>query len=223
MRKWAARLGLAAVGVLAASVVGVGTAYAHVDVEADPAMGGATNALVSFDAEAESPSAGIESVRVVLPTGIAPADVSLADGPSGWSLAPTDDGYTVSGDPLARGENAVYSIRVARLPDAAELVFKTLVTYTDDSVDRWIGGANDDNPAPVLKLTPNPKPAPTTPPAANSEPATTPAPAPAPTTDVVAEPADEGGSGWRWLLIGLLVLAGAGGAVLYLRQRRAAE
>src|SRR6266540_6491838 len=85
MRRWCARVGmLAAVGaVTLASTAGV--ASAHVEVKADKAQAGATDVTVSFDAEAESTSAGVVSLRVVLPSGIAPTDVTYVSGPPGWT------------------------------------------------------------------------------------------------------------------------------------------
>ena len=48
-----------------------GPAAAHVEVESATARALATDAVVAFDAEAESAGAGIKQVKVVLPTGIA--------------------------------------------------------------------------------------------------------------------------------------------------------
>jgi hypothetical protein len=46
-------------------------------------------------------------------------------------------------------------VKIAQLPvDATVLTFKTLVTYTNGDVDRWIGAAADSNPAPFVSLTP---------------------------------------------------------------------
>jgi len=66
MARWAGRCAAAAVGLIAA-VAWSGFAFAHVEVEADPDVAGSTNAIVTFSAEAENPSAGIVSVRIVLP------------------------------------------------------------------------------------------------------------------------------------------------------------
>ncbi|MBB5872127.1 hypothetical protein F4553_005561 [Allocatelliglobosispora scoriae] len=195
-------------------------------MSAKPARALASDAVVSFDAEAESGKAGIKSVRVVLPAGILPADVTLASGPAGWTLTPTEDGYTVGGTPLATKKNAVYSIKVRQLPNAASLTFKSLVNYTDGQVDRWIGEPKADNPAPVLKLaaadpaaiasasaaaaSPSPSPSPVT---------VTSAPAPVVSTSAAAA-ADEGGSGvGTWLVGGIVALAAAGTLLVLLRRR----
>ncbi|MFB7666757.1 DUF1775 domain-containing protein [Kitasatospora sp. NPDC056138] len=151
---------LARVATPVAALAGVlalaGPALAHVEVESDGAQALAVGAVVSFNAEGESDTAGISQIRVALPTGIAPGDVTLADGPQGWTLTPAADGYTVAGPALAPSKAADYKIKVRQLPDARELVFKSLVTYSDGHVDRWIelpqSGVTPEHPAPVLKL-----------------------------------------------------------------------
>ncbi|MFE2911753.1 DUF1775 domain-containing protein [Kitasatospora indigofera] len=179
-------------------------AFAHVEVESGTAQALATNATVAFTAEAESTTAGLTKFQVVLPEGIAPADVTLADAPAGWTFAATPDGYTVGGAALAPGKDATWKITVRQLPDAKELVFKTLETYGDGTIERWIelpkDGAAPEHPAPVLKLTPaapgatpvapaTPSPtvaAPSPSPTASS---TAPAPAVSPTASATTAPA----------------------------------
>ncbi|AUG81359.1 hypothetical protein CFP65_6716 [Kitasatospora sp. MMS16-BH015] len=153
---------LARLAVPAAALLGAlapaGPALAHVEVEPATAQALAVGAVVGFNAEGESDTAGITKLQVVLPTGLAPADITLAEGPQGWQLTPGPDGYTLTGTALAPGKAADYKIKVRQLPDAKELVFKTLVTYSDGHIDRWIdlptGGAEPQHPAPILKLTP---------------------------------------------------------------------
>src|SRR3954469_11860286 len=91
-------------------------AWAPTTVKAEPAVAGSPNALVTVSAEAESDTAGITSLRVVLPAGIAPADVTYVDGPPGWALQPDAEGYVVSGPALAVGRDAVHRVRVKQLP-----------------------------------------------------------------------------------------------------------
>ncbi|NUO55149.1 MAG: DUF1775 domain-containing protein [Hamadaea sp.] len=151
------RLAAVAAGVVLGAVALAGQAFAHVEVSAKPAQALAVDSVISFSAEAENGSAGISSVRVVLPQGIAPADVSLVSAPTGWTFAATADGYTVSGTALKVKTDAAYKIKVKQLPNAKSVAFKTLVTYSNGAVDRWIEipTANDPNPehpAPVLKL-----------------------------------------------------------------------
>ncbi|MEU1166226.1 DUF1775 domain-containing protein [Streptomyces sp. NPDC005921] len=106
--------------------------------------------------EAESDSAGFTELRVVLPEGISPGDVSLGDAPEGWKLTAASNGYTVAGPALKPGVDAEHSIKVKQLPNARELVFKTVETYSDGEISRWIelptGGKEPEQPAPVLKL-----------------------------------------------------------------------
>jgi len=120
--------GLAVLIGLVVALAVAGVAAAHVEVSSDKDTGGAERATLTFDAEAENASAGIASIRVVLPQGIAPADVTLKSAPSGWKLTPGRDGYTVAGAAQPKGRNVEHSVIVAKLPNATELVFKVLVT-----------------------------------------------------------------------------------------------
>jgi hypothetical protein len=144
-------------GVVAAGLVG-GPALAHVEVEADKTQAGAKDVTLTFNGEAESGSAGIKAERVVLPSGIAPADVRLVKAPPGWKFTPAADGFTVAGRALKVGQDAVWAVRLAQLPaDAGSLSFKTLETYGDGEVVRWIdlpvaGQPEPDHPAPTIKL-----------------------------------------------------------------------
>jgi Domain of unkown function (DUF1775) len=215
MVRWVARTGAAAAGLVIALALAT-TAYAHVEVEVSPALAGARNAVITFSAEAESPSAGIAKVQVFLPAGLPSNGITLDTGPAGWKLTPGTDNYTVAGPALAKGVNAVHSITVAQLPDTTKLVFKVLVTYANGSVDRWIeepspANPNPDHPAPTAQLSPGPAAATT--PAASTAPVTT-----APVT-ATASPAGGGGSGWWWLVAALAVLVAAGIAVLARRRR----
>ncbi|WP_282205164.1 DUF1775 domain-containing protein [Kitasatospora fiedleri] len=133
-------------------------AAAHVEVGSPTAQALAVDAEVSFSAEGESSTAGIVDVKVVLPAGLAPGDITLAQAPAGWALTPTADGYALAGPALAPGTAADWSVKVRQLPDAASLVFKTLVDYSDGHTDRWIelpqGGTEPEHPAPTLALRP---------------------------------------------------------------------
>ncbi|TPQ19135.1 DUF1775 domain-containing protein [Streptomyces sporangiiformans] len=157
----ARRLGALTAVVLAAAVATAGPAAAHAEVEADGARALAQNVALTFSAESESDSAGISKLEVILPEGITPSDITYKEGPKGWKLAPTSRGYTVSGQKLPVGEDAEYVVTVRQLPDAKSLAFKTLQTYSDGKVDRWIeldegggDGHGHGHPAPRLKLDP---------------------------------------------------------------------
>ena len=224
--------GRAAVVLLAAgaTVLLAAPALAHVEVSAKPAQAGARDAVVTFDAEGESTTAGITGVRIQLPAGISASQVTLGSAPAGWRLTTPQGVVTIAGPALAPSRNAVYSIRVAQLPASRQLVFKTIVAYSDGHVDRWIdlptgGEAEPPNPAPVLSLAPAAPTtaAPTTTTAAPTTPATTTAaPTPAPTSAAGAPAAggDGGGNAGIWIAIAAAVALVAGVGT-YLARRRA--
>lgn len=177
---------------LAASIAFAVPASAHVEVEAAGARALDENVTLDFTAETESDRAGISKLEVVLPQGITPADVTYVTGPKGWSFAATEGGYAVSGPKLPVGEDAEYSVRVRQLPYIQSLAFKTLQTYSDGRVDRWIAlDAPEDgghgNPAPVLELAPA---------APGAEPVATDS-APAATGSPTSAPDDAGASASR--------------------------
>ena len=233
------RLGVLTAAAFAVAVVTAGPAAAHTEVEAAGARALDQNVELTFAAESESSDAGISKLEVILPEGITPADVTFDKGPDGWKFASTSRGYTVSGPKLPVGEDAEYVVTVRQLPDVKSLVFKTLQSYSDGKVDRWIeledtGGDGHGHPAPRLDLkaaAPGAKlvsPTPTT--GATEEP-TTSAPSPEPATETstpAAEPAadsteatdgDDGMPIAVPLGIGAGVLA-LGGGVWWFRSRR---
>ncbi|MBT1186496.1 DUF1775 domain-containing protein, partial [Streptomyces sp. CJ_13] len=150
------RLCIAAVGAVVVVGVAAGPAAAHAEVTASDPRALAENVTLSFTSEAESDTAGIKELRVVLPKGIAPDALTLKDAPKDWKLTATADGYSIGGPALATGTDAEYSVTVRQLPDEKSLAFKTLETYGDGKIDRWIevpaNGEKVDNPAPVLEL-----------------------------------------------------------------------
>jgi Domain of unkown function (DUF1775) len=219
-------------GAAALAVAGLALpAFAHVEVGSDKNRAGATDVTLTFTGEAENPDAGIRLERVVLPDGIAPGDVTLVKAPAGWTFTRTADGFTVGGKALKIGTDAVWSVRVARLPaGATRLSFKTLETYGDGEIARWIeiqepGQPEPDNPAPLLTL----KPA--APAASPSASAAAPAPAAsdpvtdASATDASAAAADAEAASrvsptwWIWPAV-IVLLVGAG---LLMARRRASR
>ncbi|MCX5555602.1 DUF1775 domain-containing protein [Streptomyces sp. NBC_00038] len=213
-----------------------GTASAHAEVEADTPQALAENVTLSFVSEAESSSGGFTELRIVLPDGIAPADVSLDEAPKGWTFKATADGYTVGGTALKTGVDAEHKIKVRQLPDAKEIAFKTVETYSDGEVSRWIelpsGGEEPEQPAPILELkaaapgakpvgpsptaSATPSPTPSTTGSAAAEPSET-----APASDTAAEEDDGMSTG---LVVGAIVvtLLVLGGGAWWLGKRRAA-
>lgn len=225
-------LPVAAAAAFAAVLAVAGPAAAHVEVSASDPRALAKNVTLTFTSEAESDTSGIAKLQIVLPKGIAPDAVSLAKAPAGWKLTPSEGGYTVGGKALATGTDAVYSITVTQLPDARSLAFKTIETYGDGSVDRWIelpsGGAEPENPAPVLALKPAAPgatastAAPTPTPSASApttEPSTSTAEKPTEKPTEKAEAKDDDGNGTTLAIVAAVVVA-AGLALWWFRRNR---
>ncbi|MFJ9639196.1 DUF1775 domain-containing protein [Streptomyces sp. NPDC101178] len=236
-----ARTGRRSAGVVAAAIAATlvlaTPASAHVEVASEGARALAENVTLNFDAATESDAAGITKLEVFLPKGITPADVTYGKGPTGWKLDPTEQGFTVSGPAAAVGEDVTYSVVVRQLPDAKSLVFKTLQTYDDGRVDRWIeleesSGGGHGHSAPVLELkaaapgaepvAPVPSATPTSAtPSPSAPPATEPAAAQPPPSDRATAAAEEDGSSPALPIgIAVAVLALAGGLWWFLRHRR---
>jgi uncharacterized protein YcnI len=211
-----ARTRVSTVGAVAAVALAMlaGPAFAHIQVRADKNQAGASDVTLTFTGEAENPNAGIRLERVVLPQGMAPADVTLVKAPAGWTFARTADGFTVGGTALTTGTDAIWSVRVARLPaGATRLSFKTLETYGDGQIVRWIeigepGQPEPDNPAPLLTLTAAASPSAASPPAGAA-----PSTAPAPAASQAADAALAGRASptwWIWPAVIVVLVAGAG-------------
>lgn len=236
MSRTTRRLAVVTAAAAAAVLLTAVPATAHVEVEADNAQALAENVELTFSAESESATAGITQLRVVLPKGIAPSDVTYKEGPAGWKFATTSDGYSVKGPAVKVGGDVELSVVVRQLPDAKELVFKTLQSYSDGKVDRWIElGESDDghghghgNEAPVLKLkAAAPGAASVSPtPSASASPTPTAAPTPTPTAETTPQAADTGSdedgglSAGAWIGIAVVL---ATVVVLFVRRRGSAQ
>jgi hypothetical protein len=212
------------VGVAALALAGpAAPALAHVEVSSDKNRAGATDATLTFTGEAENPNAGIRLERVVLPAGIPPAAVTLVKAPSGWRFTRTSDGFTVGGTALKTGTDAVWSVRVARLPaNTTRLSFKTLETYGDGEIARWIeiqepGQPEPDNPAPLLTLRPA-APTAASPSAAAAPASATPSAAPAPAAAKAPAAADRASPFW-WIFSTVIALLVVGAGLLLARRR----
>jgi uncharacterized protein YcnI len=207
----------AALGLVAAVAVTAAPAWAHVQVSADKAQAGATNVTVSFNGEAESTTAGIKSEQVFLPEGITPNQVHQGKLPPGWTFTTAPDSFTVAGPALPVGTDAQWSVVIDKLPaSATQLVFKTIETYGNGEVDRWIteqqlGQPEPEHPAPVLKLAAG---------APTSAAPTSAAPAPPITTSSTATKSDGGSASTVWWIVGaVVVLAAIAAAVIVVRRR----
>ncbi|MFE2422543.1 YcnI family protein [Streptomyces hokutonensis] len=162
---------LATAGVLAAA----GVASAHVTVHPESYAKGATDGVITFRVPNEEDKASTTKVQVFLPTDHPVLGV-LVTPQNGWTAkvttsklktpVKTDDGtitdavseITWTGGKIGAGQFEDFNVAFGQLPeDADQLTFKTLQTYSDGNVVRWIeestGGDEPENPAPVLKLT----------------------------------------------------------------------
>lgn len=169
-----------AAAVVACLVLVAAPGWAHVTVSPGEAVQGGYTAL-TFRVPTESDSASTTRVQVYLPQDHPLASVSVRPHP-GWHAQvhrerlatplSTDDGEVTEAvtritwtpdtpqDVLAPGEYDEFDISVGPLPEVASLTFKTLQTYSDGTVVRWIdppsaeGQPEPEHPAPVLTLLP---------------------------------------------------------------------
>ncbi|MEV0774584.1 YcnI family protein [Streptomyces sp. NPDC050433] len=169
----------AVVGGVAASAVVLlaGPALAHVGVQpvGEAAKGG--YATVNFKVPNERDDASTVKLEVNFPTEHPLASVAPQAVP-GWKIAVTKSKlakpiemhgkqiteavskvtWTATGDGVEPGYFQQFPLSIGQLPENADqLVFKTLQTYDDKDVVRWIDapteGAEPESPAPVLTLT----------------------------------------------------------------------
>jgi uncharacterized protein YcnI len=165
------------VGALAATSVLLcaGPAFAHVSVDPESAAPG-DYSVVNFKVPNERDDASTTKLEINFPTDHPLASVMPQPVP-GWDVKVTKSKLdkpievhgekiteavtkiTWTGGEVKKGEFQQFPVNMGELPkDADQLVFKTLQTYDDDEVVRWIeepkeGQPEPENPAPVLKLT----------------------------------------------------------------------
>jgi uncharacterized protein YcnI len=171
------RAGLGTALAASAVLTAAGVASAHVTVHPDSYAKGATDGALTFRVPDESDTASTTKVQLFLPTDHPLLGV-LVSPHDGWTAkvtdtklrtpVKTDDGtitdavseITWTGGRIAPGQYEDFDVAFGQLPDdTARLPFKTLQTYSDGKVVRWIeetapGDEEPENPAPVLKLTP---------------------------------------------------------------------
>jgi uncharacterized protein YcnI len=150
-----------------------GPASAHVTVDpAEASQGGF--ATVTFRVPNEKDTASTVQVEVEIPTDHPIASVSVQPVP-GWTVTASkttlskpitgDDGPVTeavskivwTGGTIEPGQFQQFPVSMGPLPKTASITFKTLQTYSDGDVARWIettpaGGAEPDHPAPALTL-----------------------------------------------------------------------
>ncbi|SCL29158.1 Uncharacterized protein YcnI [Micromonospora nigra] len=235
LRRTATAAAALTLGVVATAVFGfVAPASAHVTVNPKEATQGGYGRF-AFRVPNESDTASTTKVEVFLPENAPVGSVSTMPVP-GWTTVvdkrTVDPPVEVHGAQLtevvskvtwtategaaiAPGTFQEFPVSMGPLPQVDTMVFKSLQTYSDGAVVRWIdepvaGGEEPANPAPVLTLTAADAPA---------DPAAADAPAAAAGTD--------DGDGGDGLAVGLGVaglVAGLGGLVLgglaFTRTRR---
>jgi periplasmic copper chaperone A len=173
-------LGTLAAVVAACLLLLAAPGWAHVTVNPREAVQGGYTAL-SFRVPNETDDTSTTKVEVFLPQEHPLASVSVRPHP-GWhakvvtkKLAKplsTDDGEVTDGvysitwtadspaTAIKPGEFEEFNVSAGPLPKAPSMVFKTLQTYSDGTVVRWIdqpaaaGQPEPEHPAPVLTLLP---------------------------------------------------------------------
>ena len=206
-------------------------ASAHVTVNPDTAVQGGY-AKVTFRVPNESDTAGTTKVEVNLPAATPFASVSLKP-VAGWTMVATKAKlatpieahgspiteavnkltWTAVGDAAIKpGQFQEFDVSLGPLPEAPQVIFKALQTYSDGTIVRWIDepaadGSEVEKPAPVLKLT-----------AAGA----TDAPAAATGPTVSAEAETEGDGNGTWFGVAGIVLGLAGLVLGLLAYRRTA-
>jgi periplasmic copper chaperone A len=243
-----ARLGIVLMAVLtalAASLAVAGSASAHVTVSSADATAGGFGKLV-FRVPNESDTASTVALRISIPPESALAALSYEAEP-GWTTTMTTSDLAepldvhgqqvtsyvsvvefraAAGGGIGPGQFAEFALSGGPFPEAAELSFPTVQTYSDGSESAWIeptveGSAEPEKPAPVLALAGG---------STGSTGAAEPAGAPASdgeqtATDTASESTatDDGGSGTATTALVLAVLgllAGLGGLALGWTARR---
>jgi uncharacterized protein len=136
-------------------------AFAHVSVTPKQAAKGST-ATLTFRVPNEKDDASTTKVEIVLPDDH-PVTTLTPQAVTGWTAATSGTAsVTWTADPEAGippNGAQTFVVTVGPLPsDSDSFVFKTLQTYSDGEVVRWIeptppGGAEPDFPAPTLTLT----------------------------------------------------------------------
>ncbi|MFG1775868.1 YcnI family protein [Micromonospora sp. NPDC049051] len=234
-RRTASAAAALALGAVATAVFGFAApASAHVTVNPQEATQGGYGRF-AFRVPNESDTASTTKVEVVLPENAPVGSVSTMPVP-GWTVAvekrKVDPPVEVHGSQLSEvvskltwtatgdagvkpGQFQEFPVSMGPLPQVDTMVFKTLQTYSDGNVQRWIeepvpGAEEPENPAPVLTLK-------------AASPSTAPTGAAAPQADDDDDDAESDSVATGLAVAGLV--AGVGGLVLgglaFSRTRRA--
>ncbi|ROO58355.1 uncharacterized protein YcnI [Micromonospora sp. Llam0] len=244
-RRTPARAAALAGAVVLVGVLGLAApAAAHISVNPSQATVG-DYARLAFRVPNESDEHSTVEVEVVMPEDAPVASVTLARVP-GWTadvqVAPVDPPLEVHGAQVTEavsrivwtadspqtgvqpGEFVEFPVSLGPLPDAEQLVFKSLQTYSDGTVVRWIevpvpGEEEPATPASVVTLTSAEEDSPATGGGGQEQ-----VDDEAPTADTSTADSDTGGNGAA-LGVGIVgLLAGLGGLALgglaFARTRR---
>ncbi|MEV4464887.1 YcnI family protein [Micromonospora echinofusca] len=235
LRRTASVAAALALGAVATAVLGFAApASAHVTVDPQEATQGGYGRF-AFRVPNESDTASTTKLEVVLPENAPVGSVSTMP-VSGWTVAvekrKVDPPVEVHGSQLSEvvskiiwtatggagvkpGQFQEFPVSMGPLPQVETMVFKTLQTYSDGNVQRWIeeplpGGEEPETPAPVLTLT-------------AASPSAAPTGAAAPQADDDDDDAETDGVATGLAVAGLV--AGVGGLLLgglaFSRTRRA--
>ncbi|RAN92689.1 hypothetical protein GAR06_03178 [Micromonospora saelicesensis] len=177
LRRTATAAAALAFTAAATAVLGfAGPASAHVTVNPKEATQGGY-ARVAFRVPNESDTASTTKLEVVLPENAPVGSVSTMPVP-GWTVttekrkvdppievhgsqlteAVSKITWTASGDAGVKpGQFQEFPVSMGPLPQVDSMVFKTLQTYSDGNISRWIddpapGAEEPEHPAPVLTL-----------------------------------------------------------------------
>ena len=172
------RFGAAAAATAVFVIALAGSASAHVTVSADDSTKAAPDSILTFRVPNEQEAATTTKVTIKFPTKDPIASVMPAAAP-GWVVTTTpvkfnppiktDDGTITDGVgqvvyTAARGTKgipiggfAAFQILVGPLPDADQVAFPVVQTYSNGQVSSWIEPVTDpanppENPTPVLAL-----------------------------------------------------------------------
>jgi uncharacterized protein YcnI len=171
------------VGVIAALTVSVGVASAHVSVSSEDAAPGGFGTF-TFLVPDESDTASTVAVRIQIPKAAAMASLRTQPIP-GWTVTTTtaelpkpvkdDDGQEITsyvsvvefraadGGGIRPGEFQQFALSGGPFPDAEQVVFPVVQSYSDGTESAWIeptveGQPEPELPAPVLSLAADPAP-----------------------------------------------------------------
>jgi len=135
-------------------------AYAHVEATPESVPAG-EGAAITFRVPNETTDADTTSVEIFLPEGAKFEFVNVKP-LAGWTHTETTSGESVtavkwSGGKIAPGEYEEFSLSLGPVA-AGSLVFKTLQTYDNGDIVRWIdptveGQAEPEHPAPTVTVT----------------------------------------------------------------------